>query len=95
MWHVHLPGIMPTIVIMFIMQVGSILTVGFEKIFLLQNDLNLATSNVLSTYVYEIGLIGGQFSYSTAVGLFNNVANLVMLLLANRITKKISGMGLM
>lgn len=94
-WHVHLPGIMSTIVIMFIMQVGSILSVGFEKIFLLQNDLNLSASNVLSTYVYDIGLVGGQFSYSTAVGLFNNVANLVMLLLANKITKKVSGMGLM
>ena len=94
MWHVHLPGIMPTIVIMFIMQVGHLLTVGFEKIFLLQNDLNLSASNVLSTYTYQIGLIGGQFSYSTAIGLFNNLANLIMLLLANRITKKISGMGL-
>lgn len=95
MWHVHIPGIMPTIVIMFIMQVGNILTVGFEKIFLLQNDLNLSASNVLSTYTYQIGLIGGQFSYSTAIGLFNNLANLIMLLLANRITKKISGMGLL
>lgn len=95
MWHVHIPGIMPTIVIMFIMQVGHILTVGFEKIFLLQNDLNLSASNVLSTYTYQIGLIGGQFSYSTAIGLFNNLANLIMLLLANRITKKISGMGLL
>lgn len=95
MWHVHIPGIMPTIVIMFIMQVGNILTVGFEKIFLLQNDLNLSTSNVLSTYTYQIGLIGGQFSYSTAIGLFNNLANLIMLLLANKITKKISGMGLL
>ena len=95
MWHVHIPGIMPTIVIMFIMQVGNILTVGFEKIFLLQNDLNLSASNVLSTYTYQVGLIGGQFSYSTAIGLFNNLANLVMLLLANKITKKISGMGLL
>lgn len=95
MWHVHIPGIMPTIVIMFIMQVGNILTVGFEKIFLLQNDLNLSASNVLSTYTYQIGLIGGQFSYSTAIGLFNNLVNLIMLLLANRITKKISGMGLL
>ena len=95
MWHVHIPGIMPTIVIMFIMQVGNILTVGFEKIFLLQNDLNLSASNVLSTYTYQIGLIGGQFSYSTAIGLFNNLANLIMLLLANKITKKISGMGLL
>ena len=92
--HVNLPCIMPTIIIMFIMNTGNILSVGFEKIFLLQNDLNLETSRVLSTYTYEIGLLGGQFSYSTAIGLFNNLLNILMLFISNRISKKISGIGL-
>lgn len=93
-WHVNLPCILPTIIIMFIMRTGSILTVGFEKIFLLQNNLNLETSRVISTYTYEIGLLGGQFSYSTAIGLFNNVINVIMLYISNRIAKKVSGIGL-
>lgn len=92
--HVNVPGIMPTIVIMLIMNVGSILSVGFEKIYLLQNDLNLGVSNVISTYTYQIGLLGGQFSYSTAIGLFNNIVNIIMLLLANKVVKKLSGVGL-
>ena len=92
--HVNIPGILPTIVIMFIMNTGNILSVGFEKIFLLQNNLNLDASRVLSTYVYEIGLLSGQFSYSTAIGLFNNVANIIMLLIANQISKKLSGTGI-
>lgn len=93
-WHVNLPCILPTIIIMFIMRTGSILTVGFEKIFLLQNNLNLETSRVISTYTYEIGLLGGQFSYSTAIGLFNNVINVIILYISNRIAKKVSGIGL-
>ena len=93
-WHVNIPTILPTIVIMFIMNVGSILSVGFEKIFLLQNNLNLDASRVISTYVYDIGLLGGQFSYSTAIGLFNNVVNVIMLLIANKISRKISGIGI-
>lgn len=92
--HVNLPGIMPTIVIMLIMNIGSLLSVGFEKIFLLQTDLNLSVSSVISTYTYQIGLIGGQFSYSTAIGLFNNIVNVIMLLTANKIVKKLSGTGL-
>ena len=93
-WHVNLPCIMPTIIIMFIMSTGNILSVGFEKIFLLQNELNLETSRVISTYTYEIGLLGGQFSYSTAIGLFNNVINVIMLFISNKIAKKVSGIGL-
>ena len=92
--HVNLPCIMPTIVTMFVLNTGSILSVGFEKIYLLQNDLNLSASTVISTYTYEIGLLGGQFSYSTAIGLFNNVVNIIVLLIANRTAKKISGNGL-
>lgn len=92
--HINIPCIMPTIVITFIMSTGSILSVGLEKIFLLQNDLNMQASNVLSTYTYQVGLIGGQFSYSTAIGLFNTVVNVIMLLLANAVCKKVSGTGI-
>ena len=72
-WHINIPTILPTIVITLLMRVGGILNVGFSKIFLLQNSLNLDKSNVLSTYTYEVGLVGGQFSYSAAIGLFNNI----------------------
>lgn len=93
-WYINIPCIMPTIVIMFIMSTGGILSVGFEKIFLLQNNLNLDTSRVISTYTYELGLIGGQFSYSTAIGLFNNLVNVAILMIANGIAKKLSGTGI-
>lgn len=92
--HINIPCIMPTIVITFIMNTGSILSVGFEKIFLLQNDLNMHASSVISTYTYQVGLLGGQFSYSTAIGLFNTVVNVIMLLLANIMCKKVSGTGI-
>ena len=89
-WHINLPSIMPTIIITFLLRMGGLMNVGFSKIYLLQNSLNLDTSTVISTYVYEIGLLGGQFSYSTAIGLFNNVINIAILLLANKITSLVS-----
>ncbi len=92
--YINLPGIMPTVVITFLLQVGGLLNVGYSKVYLLQNDLNLQTSTVLSTYIYEIGLIGGQYSYSAAIGLFNNVINILVLLLVNNITKRVSETGL-
>lgn len=92
--HVNIPGILPTIAITFIMRTGGLLSVGHTKIFLLQNDLNLDASQVISTYVYNIGLVDGQYSYSTAIGLFNNLANILVLLLANRIVKKTTETGL-
>lgn len=92
--HVNIPGILPTIAITFIMRTGNLLSVGYSKIFLLQNALNLDTSQVISTYVYNIGLIGGQYSYSTAISLFNNLANILVLLLANWIIKKATDTGL-
>lgn len=94
MWHINLPGILPTVVITLLMRVGNLMSVGFSKIFLLQNDLNLDRSSVISTYTYEIGLIGGQYSYSSAIGLFNNLVNITILLIVNKITKKLSGTGL-
>lgn len=92
--HVNIPGILPTIAITFIMRTGGLLSVGYTKIFLLQTDLNLDTSQVISTYVYNIGLIDGQFSYSSAIGLFNNIANILVLLIANKIVKKVTSTGL-
>lgn len=92
--HVNIPGILPTIAITFIMRTGGLLSVGHTKIFLLQNDLNLDASQVISTYVYNIGLVDGQYSYSTAIGLFNNLANILVLLLANAVVKKTTDTGL-
>lgn len=92
--YVNFPGILPTIAITFIMRVGSLLSVGYTKIFLLQNDLNLEASQVISTYVYNIGLLGGQYSYATAINLFNNVVNILVLLLANKVVKKVTSTGM-
>ncbi len=88
--HVNLPHIFPTIITMFILRMGSLLSVGFEKAYLLQNPLNLEASNIISTYVYEIGLVQNQFSYSAAIGLFNNVINIILLVTANTISKKLA-----
>ncbi|MBW8348534.1 ABC transporter permease subunit [Bacillus sp. IITD106] len=87
-WHINLPGILPTIVILLILNMGNFMSVGFEKILLMQNPLNLESSQVIQTYVYEIGILNGQFSYSTAVGLFNSVVNLIILLIFNRLARR-------
>ncbi len=89
-WHINLPGILPTVVILLILNVGSILGVGFEKVFLMQNSLNMSASDVISTNVYRSGILGAEFSYSAAVGLFNSVVNFVLLLSVNRIARKVS-----
>jgi len=88
--HVDLPGIMPVILVILVLNAGSLLAVGFEKVFLLQNPLNLATSEVISTYVYKIGLLNANFSFATAVGLFNSVVNMILLLLVNTLVKRAS-----
>lgn len=88
--NVDLPGIMPVILIILILNVGNLLAVGFEKVFLLQNPLNLATSEVISTYVYKIGLLNANFSFATAVGLFNSVVNMILLVTVNSIAKRVS-----
>ena len=88
--HVDLPGIMPVILIILILNVGSLLAVGFEKVYLLQNPLNLATSEVISTYVYKIGLLNANFSFATAVGLFNSVINMILLVSVNALAKRAS-----
>lgn len=93
-WYVDIPGILPQIVILFIMRTGSFMNVGFQKAFLLQNPLNLEASEIISTYVYKIGLLQAQFSYSTAIGLFNTVVNIILILIVNTICKKINDTSL-
>ena len=92
--HIDLPAIVPTMVIMLNMRAGEIMDLGFEKAFLLQNNINLDYSEIIATYVYKIGIQGGQFSYSSAIGLFNNVINMVLLVVVNKIAKKVSDVSL-
>jgi len=92
--NVDLPGIMPTAVVMLILGVGNMMAIGFEKAYLLQNNLNLAQSEIIPTYVYKTGLINADFSMATAVGLFNSVVNLCLLLVVNFAAKRITGNGL-
>jgi len=93
-WHINIPGIMPTMTILLILSVGGIMNVGFEKIFLMQNDINLERSDVISTYVYRVGLLGADYSFSAAIGLFNSVINFIILIIVNSIAKKISDSSL-
>ncbi|TDW75199.1 ABC transporter permease [Kribbella pratensis] len=92
--HVDLPGIMPTAVIILVLGVGNIMSIGFEKAFLLQNPLNTAQSEIIATYVYKTGLLNADFSMATAIGLFNSVINLFLLLGVNFVAKRITGNGL-
>lgn len=93
-WHIDIPGIMPTAVIILVLAVGNIMSIGFEKAYLLQNPLNLSTSEIIATFVYKTGLLNADFSVATAVGLFNSAINLVLLLLVNAIVKRLTGGGL-
>lgn len=92
--HINVPHILPTAITLFIMAAGKVLSVGYEKILLLQNNLNLGCSQVFSTYVYQIGLQDGQYSLSTTVDLFNCVVNIIVLTVVNFITKRASGVSL-
>ncbi len=93
-WHVNLPVILPTILVMFILQCGSLLSVGYEKAYLLQTSSNLTGSEIISTYVYKVGLVQSDFSFSTAAGLFNTVVNCIILISANQLSKKVAKTGL-
>lgn len=93
-WHINIPGILPMIIILLILNTGSLMSVGFEKVFLMQNQLNLETSEVISTYVYKSGLIDAQYSFSAAVGLFNSAINFILLVLVNEIAKRIGDTSL-
>lgn len=94
MLNVDLPGILPTATILLILNVGNIMQIGFEKIYLLQNPLNANASEVISTYVYKMGLLDSNFSFGAAVGLFNSFVNLILLLIVNFIAKRISSNSL-
>ena len=95
MIHIDLPVLVPTIVILLIMSMGNILNVGFDKIFLMQQSGNLSASQVISTYVYDVAIKSGQFSFGSAVGLFSNIINFIFLMATNQIAKKLTGTGLM
>jgi putative aldouronate transport system permease protein len=91
--YIDLPAILPTITVLLILNFGRIMSLGFEKVYLMQNSLNLGRSEVISTYVYKVGLAvgGGDFSYATAIGLFNSVINLALIIMVNKICKRVGG----
>ena len=79
---------MPTVIILLILNIGNFLNIGFEKVYLMQNALNTSSSEIIQTHVYKTGLLGAQYSYSTAVGLFNSVINFILLIAINQAAKK-------
>lgn len=93
-WHIDLPTILPTIVTLLILNAGSVMSMGFEKAFLMQNPLNMEQSEIIATYVYKMGLINAEYGFSTAVGLFNSVINCILLVSVNKVSKKIGQDGL-
>lgn len=94
LWHVTLPGISETIVMLFILNTGTLMTIGFEKVFLLYNPAIYETADILSTYVYRIGLVGGNFSYAAAIDMFTSVVAMTFLLMANAMSRKFAGSSL-
>ena len=94
MWHVTLPGIKPTIVILLIMQIGKMMSVGYEKIILLYNEAIYETADVISTFVYRRGLLEFNWSFSTAVNLLNSILNFILVYLANAICRKVTEISL-
>lgn len=93
-WHINIPCILPTAVMLFILNCGGILNVGFEKVYLMQNGLNLAESEIISTYVYKTGLLGARFSYTSAIGLFNSVVSVILLMTVNAIARRMGEVSL-
>ena len=94
-WHVDIPAIKPVMVISFILAAGGIMSVGYEKAYLMQTTMNLPSSEIIATYVYKVGLQSGDYSYSTAVGLFNSLINLILIIAVNQTVKKLNdGEGL-
>lgn len=88
--NIYIPHLAPTVITLFLLHMGSMFGSSFEKIFLLQNPLNLSVSTTLSTYVYDVGIVGGQFSYSTAVGLYSSVISIIIVVLFNTISRKVN-----
>ncbi len=98
-WYIDIPTLIPTIVILLILNCGNILSVGFEKAFLMQNQMNLGVSQVITTYVYNVGVraapnVAPQFSYGAAIGLFNTLVNFVFLVIVNQVSKKVTDVSL-
>jgi putative aldouronate transport system permease protein len=93
-WHIDLPTIIPTAVILLVLAAGGLMSVGFEKAFLMQNSMNITRSEIISTYIYKKGLMDVDYSFSTAVGLFNNVINFILLITVNKIAKKLTDSSL-
>src|SRR5690606_6992588 len=93
-WHVTLPGIRPMIVVLLVLNIGTFMAVGFEKVLLLYNPLTYPTADVLDTYVYRVGLATGQYSYAAAIGLFNAIIGLVLIFTANTISRRLTGASL-
>lgn len=89
-WNVDIPSIMPTAVILLIMSSSKVLNVGFEKVYLLQNSLNQSASEIISTYVYKMGLVNTEYGFSTAVGLFQSVVSMILLIIVNTISRKVT-----
>ena len=94
MWYVTLPSLLPTVVVLFVLRMVSVLTVGHEKIILLYNPMTMSTADVISSYVYRKGLQEQNWSFSTAVGLFNSVVNLILLVATNKFSKRLTGNSL-
>ena len=88
--HIDLPALVPMAVLQLILSASNLMNIGFEKVFLLQTDLNKATSDIIAVYVYEQGIQRAQYSYSTAIGLFNTAVNIVLLIVVSKIAKKLS-----
>jgi putative aldouronate transport system permease protein len=92
--YIELPLLVPTIVIMLILSIGKIMTVGYEQVYLMQSSLNTSVSEVISTYVYKTGLLNAQYSFATAIGLFNSITNFILVISANYIAKRFSSVSL-
>ncbi|MBQ3279533.1 MAG: sugar ABC transporter permease [Clostridia bacterium] len=93
-WHIDIPGILPTIVIMMILNAGKIMNVGFEKAYLMQTSLNIRASEIIATYVYKRGVLKSQISFATAVGLFESVVNMILVLIVNWISRSVTDSSL-
>ena len=96
MWHIDLPGLLPTAMVLLVLQTGRVLNISFEKIYLMQNPLNIRVSEVISTYVYKVGLLSTvlDFSYGSAIGLLQGLVSLILILVVNRLARRLSGHGI-
>lgn len=93
-WYINLPALFPTAVILLILNAGRLMSVGFEKVYLMQTPLNMVSSDVISTYIYRVGLQGSRFSFTSAIGFFDSIINFILLVSVNTISKKITRTGL-